>query len=504
MKSGKKILAFLACFAILLSYSTFVVVPISAHEELLEVDYDNCDYVKWGDGLNEAWYVLGNGIECAHISHEVTTIKYCFMGTWTIGDITELEANAIKEAYANSMKKWNNVYFYTYDASGEVVKHKIVNVIEVEEGEQNLSIYPMKAKGIFAMTLYENNSNTSDAEENHIHYSEWRMNVSVVEFIERTNTTWSTGETPATVVAKLKERTGAHELGHVLGLGDIDADNCCNAETDEDHHHEILMGYGLPITERTSSIAYKDIAGAAITRGFHTDADHKWLNCGMQSDGQYKLVCTICNGVKKVDSLNGYTSDTYGVCNGNHDLADGNMMAVASYGNKDYYKCKYCRYVAPFSDLATQDYIAYSISDTHHEYRNRVTGLAYEGTEEHTVTEHGCICGYGHVHSYGNGTYRNHSMHLARCECGLTRLETHYVRGSDIVDGRYATCLGCNHELDLLVDQAEIGIYSVMKVSVNGSYILDNGIVVLADADLTAYLNGTLQFYDPDKLPTVA
>lgn len=42
------------------------------------------------------------------------------------------------------------------------------------------------------------------------------------------------------------------------------------------------------------------------------------------------------------------------------------------------------------------------------------------------------------------------------------------------------------------------------KVSVNGSYILPNGIIVLVDEDVEAYLNGTLVFYDPNDLPVAA
>ena len=42
------------------------------------------------------------------------------------------------------------------------------------------------------------------------------------------------------------------------------------------------------------------------------------------------------------------------------------------------------------------------------------------------------------------------------------------------------------------------------KVSINGSYILPNGIVVLQEIDLESYENGTLVFYDKDKLPQVS
>ncbi|MBQ4273751.1 MAG: hypothetical protein IJB94_02115 [Clostridia bacterium] len=44
-------------------------------------------------------------------------------------------------------------------------------------------------------------------------------------------------------------------------------------------------------------------------------------------------------------------------------------------------------------------------------------------------------------------------------------------------------------------------IMSITQVSVNGSYIRSDGIVVLVDADIEAYLAGTLQSYHPDDVP---
>ena len=42
---------------------------------------------------------------------------------------------------------------------------------------------------------------------------------------------------------------------------------------------------------------------------------------------------------------------------------------------------------------------------------------------------------------------------------------------------------------------------SITQVSVNGSYIRSDGIVVLVDEDIEAYLAGTLQFYHPVDVP---
>ena len=60
----------------------------------------------------------------------------------------------------------------------------------------------------------------------------------------------------------------------------------------------------------------------------------------------------------------------------------------------------------------------------------------------------------------------------------------------------------CGVILYLLYD-AHLGIMSINKYSVNGSYILPNGIIVLVDSDIEAYESGTLVFYDKDDLPVV-
>lgn len=330
----------------------------------------------------------------------------------------------------------------------------------------------------------------------HRHSSKFKMEVNVNYF-------YYGGSVPNDDVDVVREGTGAHELGHILGLYDVDVEAVCGATYSTDHHEEILMGYGNDIADRASDITYKDIAGVAITRGFHTDNDHKWLNAGLQGDGTYKLICSICNGVKYVSSLSGYTYNTYGACNKNHSLSSGNMMAVASYGNKDYYKCKYCRYVAPFSDIVEQDYSAtYVASERRYLMTNNVAGLSYSFLEEHIWSSGSCVeCGFehtDHLYSYWskNGTY-----HFKSCRCGYNTTEAHFIKSSDIVNGRYAVCIGCGRSLDLSDDIANVLPTNITKMPINGSYILPKGIVVLVDNDIEAYMNGTLQFYDRNNVP---
>lgn len=343
-----------------------------AHSSKLSVVYDDCDNKPHEDGLDEAWYFISKGSNSYHLSHEEMTIKYYFEetsedGTYSwIDSVSETEAEEIKKAFANSMKKWNNVFFYDYDANGYVKKRKVINVIEGNEADHNLSIFPADGTSYIASTYTVGSGDLMESE--HTHYYEWKMKVYVYYF--SSNNLY--GEEYINIV---RERNGAHELGHILGVFDVD--NQCLKNEEGDHHQELLMGYGSPMTERSIDITYKDIAGVAVTRGFHTDNEHKWLNMGQEGNGTYKLICSICNGVKYVDSLIGYTYNSYNACGGDHILSSGNLMAVACYGDKDYYKCKYCRYVASFSSNITQNYSKTSYDDRFHKCVNNVNGLEY-------------------------------------------------------------------------------------------------------------------------------
>ncbi len=107
-----------------------------------------------------------------------------------------------------------------------------------------------------------------------------------------------------------------------------------------------------------------------------------------------------------------------------------------------------------------------------------------------------------HSHSYDWWTYYTNTTHIESCCCGRkgTATAVHSIRASEIVNNK-ANCMGCGHMLDLRFDVAVSTPDSAVKVSVNGSYILPSGIIVLVDEDVEAYLNGTLVFYNKDDLP---
>ncbi len=492
--------------------ANFCIFQAFAHQVTLEVSYDNCIVDDNNDGIDERWYRLNISSHGWHYGEDKSTITYRFeeipdnSPVWSTG-VTEAIIETIKTAYANSMKKWNNVYFYSYNSDGTITKNKIINIVEASSDEEcNISISFVTNTNNAATTslVYEDNYDFSEeGVDNHKHYSDFYMTVNVDCFY------FNEKYTRMEVLA-IKEKTGAHEMGHVLGLIDIDINGYCEPSdiiTDprSNHHEEILMGYGEEIGNRATDITYKDIAGVAITRGFHTDDNHMWLNAGVQSDGTYKLICSICNGVKYVNSLSGYTYYTYGYCNEVHEISSGNMMAVASYGDKDYYKCKYCRYVAPFSNIVSQNYSAVAVTGgTHHRATNNVPGLNYTFLEEHEWINSECVdCVFSCTHTIGfTYTEKNGMTHIRTCVCGQNTTEPHFIRSSD-VNGKFANCLGCGRLLNLDFDNAIVQPFNIAKASINGSYILANGIVVLVDEDIEAYMNGSLQFYDVDDVPTI-
>ncbi len=494
MKSKKRLTAVALALIIVLNCFILGAIQSFAHSKMLDVGYDDCVFAYRSDGIDEMWYTLTKGNLCRHYSHESKTIKYYFSETskdgtysWTT-DVSENVANEIKSTYAESMKKWNNVYFYEEDSQGFVLKHKLINIVEGTATDYNIIIYPISGADFIASTGARDSADViENGDVKHQHYSKWEMNVNVDYFYvnEMCN---------ADEVTLTRERNGAHEFGHVLGLRDIDSNNLCNAGTSLQHHHEVLMGYGAPFSERSFNITYKDIAGAAITRGLHTDYDHQWLSMGEQSNGQYKLVCSVCNGVKNIESLEDVSYNVYGVCNNNHTLAGGNMMPVASYGNKDYFKCRYCRYVAPFSDIVPQNYTKTYLTDGMHEVTNNVQGLEYSFYESHEIVNNECVgCGT-HIHSYTvRHQWYTDTMHKSYCSCGEYTMNNHVVASGSFSSGGMGLCIECRGRVFMGVLESVPD--SNRLHTKNGSFILTNGIIVLVEEDMEAYLKGELVFY---------
>lgn len=110
-----------------------------------------------------------------------------------------------------------------------------------------------------------------------------------------------------------------------------------------------------------------------------------------------------------------------------------------------------------------------------------------------------------HTHSYTCYAKYSKTHHIEACACGEkgTTISPHVVKlGSEV--GNYANCMYCGQFINLDDTIVSTPASNAGKVTPNGSYILPNGIIVLAEEDIEAYENGTLIFYDKDKLPEAA
>lgn len=156
------------------------------------------------------------------------------------------------------------------------------------------------------------------------------------------------------------------------------------------------------------------------------------------------------------------------------------------------------------SNVATGPYYSeyYSITINYpHKYYISDIGGGYHANEcfncghvdEDTIEEH----------SFDGWVFVSDTLHRSECECGARGSTTagHVFRMPDSPsDPRI--CMGCGYTKFLGGNGGNI-IISISKVTVNGSYQMPDGTVYLVDADIEAYLNGTLVFYDKDDLPVV-
>ena len=142
--------------------------------------------------------------------------------------------------------------------------------------------------------------------------------------------------------------------------------------------------------------------------------------------------------------------------------------------------------------------------------KNLSSGLYYLKTNYVNSGVNGTINysvnGPSHVHSYTGWIYHNNISHIEVCECGTigTATQPHAVSPSDKYKDK-ANCIGCGAIINLTGGG---GITIVpgpsninRKTTINGSYILPNGIIVLVDEDIDDYLLNTLVFYDENYVP---
>ena len=103
-------------------------------------------------------------------------------------------------------------------------------------------------------------------------------------------------------------------------------------------------------------------------------------------------------------------------------------------------------------------------------------------------------------HSFDFWVFISDTRHIEQCGCGVRGSVTapHVFRMTDS-PLEPKICMGCGYTK--FPGGGGNVIMSTEQVSINGSYKMPDGTIYLVDADIEAYLNGTLVFYDKDKVP---
>ena len=125
--------------------------------------------------------------------------------------------------------------------------------------------------------------------------------------------------------------TPVHELGHLLGLKDLDADKKI-----EDGTHKVLMGYDRDTIESTLNYAiqYQDIQGVAAINKRHTNHDYRRY---VQKNLAYIHICYYCD-IENPQWLVLPDSEPLQYAEGcEHDY-----KPIVSAGNRYWIKCTKC------------------------------------------------------------------------------------------------------------------------------------------------------------------
>ena len=127
----------------------------------------------------------------------------------------------------------------------------------------------------------------------------------------------------------------------------------------------------------------------------------------------------------------------------------------------------------------------------------------YKYSDGYDYLETYCPCIHSihesHYHNPSSWRYYSRISHRGRCSLCGEWVEKPHVVNRDEMENFQAKCLECRTMLDLRYDVANGGL-SNRKESINGSYILPNGVIVLVEEDIEEYFAGTLIFCDEGEI----
>ena len=251
---------------------------------------------------------------------------------------------------------------------------------------------------------------------------------------------------------------------------------------------------GIPVFVSTTNIDLE--AHSFIIYDYDEINDELYCHMGWHRSGSYHvafstLPYTLFEGAVTIE----FTGDH--VHSNNYVASDGTSYCSC------YFSCH-----------PEHEHIYESVNNTYHTYSCQCEpqGAQIEhdmylsmsvGTNQHGYKC--CDCGYidedtVEEHSFDFWVFISDTRHIEQCGCGVRGSVTapHVFRMTDS-PLEPKICMGCGYTK--FPGGGGNVIMSTAQGSINGSYKMPDGTIYLVDADIEAYLNGTLVFYDKDKVP---
>ena len=214
--------------------------------------------------------------------------------------------------------------------------------------------------------------------------------------------------------------------------------------------------------------------------------------CGAHIEERHEIVnnrCVLCDA----EHIHQYTDSCVNVSNTHH-------KSYCWCGNyiKEYHEIVNNRCVICNAEH-THQYTDYSYNEEQGSTHEVYCWCGEYILEEHSTRIDDCpLCGAPHSHDYTDHYSRvSGKEHRSYCACGESKLAGHVVvvgSGGLLNNKICMLCLG----------MVEIGSSIILSPtqlprSENGSYFTPDGIIVLVEDDVEAYLNGTLVFYEQNE-----
>ena len=201
-------------------------------------------------------------------------------------------------------------------------------------------------------------------------------------------------------------------------------------------------------------------------------------------------------GYTEYDAVFALTFNTPHSCSNNYVVQTYNdenevVSSYYCYEHKDIITYDHvCDYTYSSTPLVSTD-VNYHNYHTGHCHCTKTNLIQHNLTSEIVCTE----CNYQCEHSY-NYTCLNDLRHRGVCRyCTHIKISPHVFRAGS------RTCLEC---YAIIADGLIVYPNSApIAYSINGSYVMGNGCIVLVPEDEASYFNGTLIFYKAGEVPEV-